>query len=54
MHGLGVKWCNLCQSAPADGVLEAILEPDTPPVKLDVCNGCYVKIPGEKWSTNEY
>jgi hypothetical protein len=44
-----VKWCNLCNSRPADGMLQAQLVEDGPVENLDVCTPCVTDIPKENW-----
>lgn len=39
MYG-SVKWCSVCNAAPADGVLTVLLDDIPEPQELDACEGC--------------
>lgn len=47
-----VQWCNLCQSRPADGSLEAQLFEGAPVERLEICLICLDEIPSESWVSN--
>ena len=53
MNSSMVLWCGLCNSRPADGMLEVLFEGDTQTTKMQVCTPCVMKIPDEGWLVPE-
>lgn len=44
-----LHWCELCQAAPADGVLTIVRKGEVEPDYVQACNGCVRKLNEEDW-----
>lgn len=46
---LAVRFCNLCNSRPAQGILEILRDGETQTEFIDACAQCVIDIPQEVW-----